>query len=46
MELQACQSDLDVEEDSGVVHLECHHMARTGPPGDQAQSAGVPARPA
>ncbi|KAK4806516.1 hypothetical protein QYF61_021352 [Mycteria americana] len=35
-ELQACQSDLSAGEGYGADRLECHHMARTGQPGDQA----------
>ena len=40
-ELQACQPDLSAREGYGAVHLECHHMAHTGQPGDQAQPAWV-----
>ncbi|KAK4827846.1 LOW QUALITY PROTEIN: hypothetical protein QYF61_021983 [Mycteria americana] len=40
-ELRACQSDLGAEEVYGADHLECHHTAHTGHPGDQAQPAWV-----
>ena len=40
-EVQACQSDLSAGEGCGADQLECHHMARTGQPGDEAQSARV-----
>ena len=40
-ELQSCQSDLGAGEGYGADHLECHHVACTGQPGDQAQSAWV-----
>jgi len=38
---QACQYDFGGEKGYGADHLECHHMARTGQPDDQAQSARV-----
>ncbi|GAB0179547.1 mitochondrial enolase superfamily member 1 [Grus japonensis] len=40
-EVQACQSDVSAGEGYGADHLECHHVACTGQPGDQAQSAWV-----
>lgn len=40
-ELQDRQSDLSAREDCGEDHLECHHMAGTEEPYDQAQSALV-----
>ncbi|KAK4806350.1 hypothetical protein QYF61_017219 [Mycteria americana] len=40
-ELQGCQSDLGAGEGYGADHLECHHAARTGQPGDQARSSWV-----
>lgn len=39
--LQACQSDPGASEDHGEDHLDCHHMALTGQPGDQTQSSWV-----
>lgn len=38
-ELQACQSD--AREGHGADHLDCHHMARMGQLGDEAQPAWV-----
>jgi len=40
-ELQACESDLGAREGYGTDHLECHHVAHIGQPGDQAQPAWV-----
>ena len=40
-ELQICQSDLGAREGYGADRLECHHTARTGQPGDQAQPAWI-----
>lgn len=37
-ELQACQSNLSSREGHGANHLDCHHNARTGQPGDRNHS--------
>ena len=37
----SCQSHLGAGEGHGADHLDCHHAARTGQPGDQAQSAWI-----
>lgn len=40
-ELQVCQLDLNVREDQGADHLQCHHMACAGQSEHQAEPACV-----